>query len=54
MKIIAIFVAYKPDMNALRRNVAAVIDSVDYVLVWRNSGEDFSTLSAVGAPPVRF
>lgn len=47
MKIAAVFVAYKPDVGALVRNVTAVIDSVEYVLIWRNSVEDYSALASL-------
>lgn len=45
MKIAALFVVYHPDIRQLVTNVAAVIDSVEYVLVWRNSDENFSELT---------
>lgn len=46
MKIAALFVVYHPDIRQLVTNVAAVIDSVEYVLVWRNSDENFPSLLA--------
>lgn len=47
MKIAALFVAYHPDIEQLLNNVAAVIDSVEYVLVWRNSVADYSPLASL-------
>lgn len=48
MKIAALFVAYHPDIEQLLNNVAAVIDSVEYVLVWRNSSvADYSPLASL-------
>ena len=47
MKIAALFVAYHPDIEQLLNNVAAVIDSVEYVLVWRNSVADYLPLASL-------
>ena len=36
-KILAVVVAYNPDPDLLRENLRAFADSVDHVLLWRNS-----------------
>lgn len=37
MKILAVVVAYHPDLEVLRRNVDSFADGVDHILLWRNS-----------------
>ena len=37
MKILAVVVAYHPDLEVLRRNVESFADGVDHILLWRNS-----------------
>lgn len=38
--ILAIVVTYNPDINLLNRNIAAFIDNVDKVIIWKNSQYD--------------
>lgn len=44
MKIVAVIVAFHPDMELLRRNIEAIHDHVDKILIWRNSPEDFNPI----------
>ena len=37
MKILAVIVAYHPETSLIRRNIAAFVDDVDKILIWRNS-----------------
>ena len=39
MKILAIFVIYNPDISLLHRNIGAVYEYVDSIIVWDNSSE---------------
>lgn len=47
MKITTIIVAYHPDMELLRRNIEAIHDHVDKILIWRNSADDLSALTSL-------
>lgn len=42
MKILAVVVAYKPDVEALRSRLERYCDAVDEVFLWKNSPFDFS------------
>lgn len=44
-KVAAIIIAYHPDLINLKRNVQQIINSVDYLIVWRNSSDDLSILN---------
>ncbi len=44
-KIAAIIIAYHPDLINLKRNVQQIINSVDYLIIWRNSSDDLSILN---------
>lgn len=47
-KILAVVVVYKPDILLLRKNIDAIIDQVDKVLLWNNSPESFSERLIIG------
>ncbi|MCR5547208.1 MAG: hypothetical protein K6F25_00460 [Bacteroidales bacterium] len=44
----AIVVLYNPDVDLLRRNLAAFVDDVDHILLWRNSSFDESSIQDFG------
>lgn len=39
--ILAVIIVYHPDVDLLRRNINAIIGSVDRVLIWNNSPTEF-------------
>lgn len=45
MKIAALVITYRPDPSLLKKNVAAFINDVDKVIVWRNSPEPIDCLN---------
>lgn len=53
MKILAVIVAYNPETNLIRKNIASFVDDVDKVLVWRNSSMD-EALIAEGFEKIEF
>ncbi len=42
MKILAVVVAYKPDVEALRSRLERYRDAVDQIYLWKNSPFDFT------------
>ena len=45
MKIAALVITYRPDPSLLKKNVAAFINDVNEVVVWRNSPEPIDCLN---------
>ena len=49
MKVLAVVVAYHPDVEALRSRLARYSDAVDRIFLWKNSPFDFSGENVVTA-----
>ncbi|MEE1022828.1 MAG: hypothetical protein U0L83_06835 [Muribaculaceae bacterium] len=47
--VAAIIVTYHPDIQRLIKNIHAIIDYVDKLIIWRNSNDDVSELTSISS-----
>ena len=49
MKIAACIILYHPDLEDLTRNILAIKDNIDHLILWKNSSEDISDLKVLSS-----
>lgn len=49
MKIAACIILYHPDLEDLTRNILAIKDNIDCLILWKNSSEDLSKLNVLAS-----